>query len=85
MASNLSQIQQANRMVELERRASRESIKGTIDGTVTANWVKLGEDGAGRVNYKDREYIVSSVGFASLPKGTKVQMTYANGVYYASY
>jgi hypothetical protein len=85
MASQLSQIQQANRMVELERRASPEPIKGTIDGTVTGNWVKLHDDGAGRVNYKDREYVVTSIGFSSLPKGTKVQLTYANGVYYANY
>jgi hypothetical protein len=85
MASNLSAVQAANRMIELERRESPEPIQGTITGTVAASWIKLGEDGAGRVEYKDREYIVSTVGFTSLPKGTKVQMTYGGGVYYAIY
>ena len=85
MASKLSSVQAANRMVELERRESPEPIKGTIEGTVAASWVELGDDGAGRVEYKDRLYVVSTVGFTSLPQGTKVQMSYGSGVYYAVY
>jgi hypothetical protein len=84
-STQLQAVQAARRMVELERRANKETIQGLISGTVIAQWKELNEDGSGRVLYEDREFVVNPSGFISLPKGTKVQMTYGEGVYHVTY
>lgn len=73
------------RIVESERRADGAEIKGDFDGSVNASWVRLDESGAGIVLYKGKEYKVKIIGSAAIPKGTLVELSYAKGIYFATY
>lgn len=73
------------RIVESERRAAGAEIKGDFEGSVNASWVKLDDSGAGLVLYKGKEYKVKIIGSASIPKGTAVELSYAKGIYFATY
>ena len=75
----------ANRLVELEFRASDVTIKGDFEGSVTGYWVRLGNRGEGVVSYNSKEYITQPIGFVSAPAGTEVELSYANGVYYSKF
>ena len=83
--SSAMQEYQARRMLEMERRSEGAEIKGDFEGSVKGSWLRLDEGGAGVVLYKSREYKVRSIGFTSLPKGSVVELSYAKGVYFASF
>lgn len=74
---------QMRRMDESMRRAEGAQIKGDFDGSVAASWRRLDDGGAGIAVYKGREYPVRTIGFTSIPKGTTVELTYADGTYFA--
>jgi len=82
---NLASKQTANRLNELNDRQSGETIRGDFTGTVEAFWVARYQDGSGRVKYNGKIYVASPVGFVSLPKGSLVELTFANGVYFANF
>ena len=78
--------------INLEKRAMRLKeyrdkpvVKGDFEGSVTGYWVKMDSSGSGIVSYLDKEYVCESIGFVSLPKGTPVELTFANGIYYAKF
>lgn len=85
MIQELAQYQTRERITELERRAKSSIIKGDFEGSVTGSWVKLSEDGGGTVKYNDKKYTTVPIGFVSLPRGTAVELTYANGIYYSKF
>ena len=75
----------AERLIELDRRASGTAIQGDFDGSVTGHWVKLGQNGEGVVSYNNKEYKTKPIGFISIPKGTEVELSHANGMYYSKF
>ena len=79
------QEHKVRRMLEVERRSEGAETRGDFTGSVKAAWVRLDEKGAGIALYKGREYKTRSIGFSSLPKGSVVELSYAKGVYFASF
>ena len=83
--NTLTQISDTNRLLDLEFRASDITIKGDFVGSVTGKWVKLGERGEGVVSYNNKRYVTKPIGFVSIPAGTEVEMSFANGIYYSKF
>ena len=79
------ELNNAERMVELERREAGVKVTGDFEGSVTGYWVRLDESGAGVVEYNGKYYKVKSLGFTSASKGTEVELSYAQGIYYAKF
>lgn len=74
---------QQRRLEETLRRAEGAGVRGDFDGSVAGSWNRLDDGGAGVATYKGREYPVRTIGFTSIPKGTTVELTYAQGTYFA--
>lgn len=85
LLDDLKQYSDVFRVADLERLASSELIEGDFSGSVTGKWVKLDQTGAGIVEYNSKQYTTKPIGFTSVPAGTAVEMTYANGVYYSKW
>lgn len=85
LLDDLVQENLISRVEELERRVSKPVIEGDFDGSVTGKWVKLDQSGAGVVEYNGKQYTTKPIGFTSVPAGTAVEMTFANGVYYSKW
>ncbi len=81
----LLQLNTANRLVDLEFRASDTTIQGDFVGSVTGKWIKLGSRGEGIVSYNNKQYPTKPIGFVSIPAGTEVELSYANGIYYSKF
>ena len=75
----------AERLVNLERMEKGFSIEGDFEGSVTGYWVRLDETGAGIVKFNHKEYKTETIGFVSLPRGTMVELSYADGKYFSKY
>lgn len=75
----------AERVTELERREEGSRAPGDFEGSVTGYWHKLDQSGVGKVLYKGKKYSVKPIGFLSLPRGTEVELSHANGIYYAKF
>lgn len=76
---------QANRILDLENASSPVNVKGDFEGSVTGTWVRLDPDGTGIVSYRQKQYKSVVLGLVSLPAGTKVELSHADGVYYSSF
>jgi len=85
MIEDLKQISQANRLIDLESRESDVTVKGDFVGNVTGVWVTIGTMGEGIVNYNGKQYKTKTLGLASLPPGTEVELSFANGIYYSKF
>ena len=83
--NQLKQVSFANRLVDLEVRASDVSIEGDFTGSVTGTWVSIGSSGEGIVSYNNKKYVTKVLGARSVPAGTPVELSYANGVYYSNF
>lgn len=81
----LKELSIANRVIDLEKRAKKNVIEGDFEGSVTGSWVGIGSNGEGIVKYNDKLYRTDPLGFVSIPQGTKVELTHANGIYYSKY
>lgn len=79
------QINQVNRITDLERIESPQPIKGDFEGSVTGRWVRLDLNGSGIVSYNNKMYATKPLGFTSIAEGTAVEMSHANGVYYSKW
>ncbi len=75
----------AMRILQLERLEKGNIIEGDFEGSVTGYWVRLNQDGSGVVSYSKKEYITKPIGFTSLPSGSEVELSHANGVYYSKF
>jgi hypothetical protein len=73
------------RIIELERRAEGSRPKGEFEGSVTGYWIELDNNGVGIVDYQGKRFKTRPIGFVSAPKGTEIELTYANGVYYSKF
>lgn len=82
-------IDELMRTSEIERVALLEDRDqfsiGDFTGSVVGEWRGYDKDGAGLVKYLRKTYRSVVEGSKSIPKGTKVQLTYANGTYVASW
>ena len=85
MQDRLKAISNANRLADLEFRASDTTIEGDFVGSVPGNWLRLGNNGEGVVKYNNKEYITKPIGFISIPEGTNVELSFANGIYYSKF
>ena len=85
LLEDLIELSNTYRVLDLERLSSSELIKGDFNGSVTGKWVKLDSTGAGIVEYNSKLYATKPIGFTSIPKGTAVEMSYAQGVYYSKW
>ena len=74
-----------SRVEELERRLQGARPSGDFEGSVTGYWDKLDDRGVGLVTHNGKTYKTRAIGFLSLPKGTEVELTYANGIYYSKF
>ena len=85
MITDLIALSNANRLFDLESRKDGVTIKGDFEGSVTGFWVTLGSMGEGIVTYNSKQYTTSPIGFVSIPAGTQVELSYANGIYYSTF
>ena len=85
LADQLKAISTNNRISSLQARVEGEVIKGDFAGSVTGFWEKLGDSGEGIVKYKSKSYVTKPIGFTSIPSGTEVELSYANGIYYSKF
>lgn len=85
LADQLKDIGINNRISSLQSRAGGEVIKGDFTGSVTGVWERLGNSGEGIVKYRSKSYVTSPIGFTSIPAGTEVELSYANGIYYSKF
>ena len=76
---------QAMRVLQMEFLESGGFIEGDFEGSVTGYWVKLDSNGSGIVSYRNKEYRTKPIGFTSLPAGSEVELSHANGVYYSKF
>ena len=85
LLSDLVEISTVDRMLQLERIERGVVIEGDFEGSVTGYWVKLDENGAGIVSYNRKQYTTKPIGFTSLPRGSEVELSHANGIYYSKF
>ena len=85
MLGKLTELSNTNRLLDLERRSEGVVLRGDFEGSVTAYWVTLGSKGEGIVSYRNKEYVTNPIGFVSIPAGTEVELSYANGMYYSAF
>lgn len=74
-----------SRVIELERRLEGAKPNGDFAGSVTGYWKRLNARGVGLVEHRGKVYKTRPIGFMSLPKGTEVELTFAQGVYYSKF
>lgn len=79
------EISRQERAFSLEDRVKGSPIRGDFTGSVSASWVRLDESGAGIVLYKGKEYKTKMIGITAIPKGTRVELSYAKGLYFSKY
>lgn len=82
---SVSRAAKAERVVALEDRSEGLQIKGDFEGSVTGVWQRLDQSGVGLVRYKGKDYKAKPIGFLSVAKGTAVELTYGNGIYFAKF
>lgn len=85
LLSSLVQRSMAERIVQLERLEKGVLVEGDFEGSVTGVWVKFAEDGTGVVTYNRKQYYTKPIGFTSLPAGSIVELSHANGIYYSKF
>ena len=85
LLDSLLQRSTAERLLQIEKQESGNVFNGDFEGNVTGYWVKLDENGAGVVSYNKKKYITKPIGFVSLPAGTEIELSHANGVYYSKF
>jgi len=85
LLNTLKQISLANRINTVERLSKDTVVSGDFEGSVTGYWVRLGSRGEGVVTYNNKSYITKPIGFISIPAGTEVELSFANGIYYSKF
>ena len=85
LIDELKEVSFAERIADVERRDKGYIVEGDFEGSVTGHWVALDESGAGIVNYNNKDYVTETIGFVSVPKGTAVELSFADGTYYSKY
>jgi|TARA_B100000035_G_scaffold124371_2_gene105892 hypothetical protein len=81
----MQEVAAAERIVEVEDRAKGAMARGDFEGSVLGYWERLDQTGVGIVTYKGKEYKTKPIGFHSTSKGTTVELTHANGIYFSKF
>jgi len=76
---------QAMRVLQMEFLERGIVIQGDFEGSVTGYWVRLDSNGSGIVSYNKKQYVTKPIGFTSLPAGSEVELSHANGIYYSKF
>ena len=82
---DLLQLSNSNRFIDLDQKLGASGVSGDFTGSVGGTWVRLDENGAGIVQYNDKEYVTRRLGFTSIPAGTAVELSFGNGIYYSKW
>ena len=87
LLETIKEVAKAERLLAIEGREEGRvaATRGDFEGSVKATWVRLDQSGAGIVRYKGKDYKVRTIGFLSVSKGTIVELSYANGTYFAKF
>lgn len=85
LLDTLVQISNAERLADVERREQDVIIPGDFEGSVTGKWVRFEENGGGTVSYNNKDYLTKPIGIPSIPPGTEVELSHANGVYFSKF
>lgn len=85
LLDSLVQRSTAERIVQLERLDKGVTIEGEFEGSVSGVWIRFAEDGTGIVSYNKKEYATKPIGITSLPYGSIVELSYADGIYYSKF
>jgi hypothetical protein len=85
LIDDLKEISMAERIADVERRDKGYLVEGDFEGSVTGYWVKLDESGAGIVTFNNKQYVTETIGFVSVPRGTAVELSFADGTYFSKY
>ena len=85
LINQLRDISDAERIADVERRERGNIVEGDFEGSVTGHWVRLAESGAGIVKFNNKEYVTETIGFVSVPQGTAVELSFADGTYFSKY
>lgn len=85
LLNTLRSISRAERVTALEYRSRGSLRKPDFEGVVYGSWAGLNPLSAGLVSYKGKTYKTKMLGFTSLPKGARVQLSYVDGIYYSSW
>jgi len=83
--NDLIQVSNAERLAALEAKDTETIIPGDFEGSVTGVWVKFTDNGGGLVKYNNKEYMSKPIGIPSIPPGTEVELSHANGVYFSKF
>lgn len=83
--NKLIETSSAMRVTKLEFLQDNVVVKGDFEGSVTGYWKELAPNGTGVVIFNKKEYATKPVGFTSLPAGTEVELSHANGTYYSKF
>jgi hypothetical protein len=85
LITQLKELAVAERVAAVEAREKGWQVRGDFEGSVTGSWVRLDESGAGIVKFNNKEYTTETIGFVSVPKGTSVELSFADGTYFSKY
>ena len=85
LTDKIAKIARAQRLI-----AQQAEVEGTIysadfEGIVTGTWVGISDTGGGLVSYKGKTYTTVRLGFTSLFRGSRVQLSYVQGTYYSTW
>lgn len=75
----------ANRLATIEDRLAGNRSNADFEGSVAASWVEIDASGLGVVEYKGKKYKSIRLGSTSIPRGTLVQLSYSEGVYFSDW
>lgn len=75
----------AARLSDVERLDSKQIVKGDFEGSVTGQWVRLAQNGAGIVSYNGKQYTTKPLGFTSIEEGHAVELSFARGIYFSKW
>ena len=74
----------ANQVVSKEKRQNMEVAPADFEGVAQGTWKGITPKGAGRVEYKGKEYKTRVQGSKTIPSGSKVSLEFRKG-YYVSF
>lgn len=85
LLNTLVEINTAERLEELQDRTERVAIRGDFEGSVNGYWVRLEQNGVGTVSYNNKQYATFPIGIMSLPQGSIVELSHADGIYFSKF
>lgn len=85
LADLLVKISRAQRLVAQEAELTGAIYSADFEGTVTGTWAGIDSSGGGLVLYKGKTYKTIRLGLTSLFQGSKVQLSYVNGIYFSNW